>query len=86
MAVPYPSNPTDGMLFTYRGQTYSYSEAEGWEDYQSPPSSILDVDIDSSTVSIVGNLTLNGSTVNPITVSTSLPTGGSDGDIWMVYS
>jgi hypothetical protein len=36
--------------------------------------------------SITGSLTVNGSTIPSITVSSSTPTGGLNGDIWMVYS
>jgi hypothetical protein len=34
---------------------------------------------------IDGSLTVNGSNVPPITVSSSTPTGGNNGDIWMVF-
>jgi hypothetical protein len=36
--------------------------------------------------SITGSLTLNGTNVPTTFVSTATPSGGSDGDTWMVYS
>ena len=35
---------------------------------------------------ITGSLILNGTNVPNATISTSTPSGGSDGDTWMVYS
>ena len=35
---------------------------------------------------ITGSLTLNGTNVPSVFISASTPSGGSNGDIWMVYS
>lgn len=95
MAIDFPSSPILGDLYTTQGTTYKWDGTQ-WVVYDGNPSPVLQVDPVNRIVKIDEKIDLNGVIVTAdnvfggdvpnITVSSSPPSGGSDGDIWMQYS
>jgi hypothetical protein len=51
MAVPYPSNPNTGTIFTHRGVSYIY-DGDSWSTYTGNPNYALDINPGTGNISI----------------------------------
>jgi hypothetical protein len=72
---------------TYQSKVANVSDAE--IGYLDGTTSLIQTQIDSKLNRVNGSVTTataSASVVRNITLSTSNPTGGNEGDIWMVYS
>lgn len=94
-ATSAAANGVDGAIQFASGGTFSSDDANlHWDDANNrlgigttTPSVSLDVSGTAQfTAASVTSATTSSSLLRNITLSTSAPTGGSDGDVWMVYS